>query len=93
VTTAFPVKAGASTMLISLNVTRRPSGDALIHARVRRHTRVQRCRDKRPFLMTYSFLRKFWGRAVAINVLDIAVTYEILPKGSAYMVENHLEGG
>jgi hypothetical protein len=43
--------------------------------------------------MTYSFLRKFWGRAVAINVLDIAVTYEILPKGSAYMVENHLEGG
>ena len=34
VTAAYPVKAGASTTLISLNATRRPSGDDRSRARV-----------------------------------------------------------
>src|SRR4029434_3985648 len=64
-TVASPVKAGASTTLKSLNaihLCRRGRATALRRARVRRRTRVQRRRDKRPFVMTYSFYRSFEAR-------------------------------
>jgi len=56
VTAAFPVKAGASTTLISFNampISRHGRATAQRRARVRRR------RDERRFVMTYSFLRKF----------------------------------
>jgi hypothetical protein len=46
-------------MLISLSAHPGSGACSLRRARVRRRTRVQRRRDKRPFVMTYSFLQKF----------------------------------